>query len=232
MRRTLLIFCGAAAALLVSGCSSAGQTATTPPPASVPPTATADPLRADIISVCAPYADAENMSISSSGGTTTVNLFDPKLGAELSSANAAGQAPDGWTDTREAIVALSGSIEPLSNTSRVLIYLKDAEDGAIYLTACDGASMYDAFSPLEVPDYNAPTISLEEFNQISTGMTYTEVTSLIGSPGEMLSSTDSGLGPEHITELWSWEGEGSLGANANVMFQGGKVTSKAQSGLE
>ena len=94
-----------------------------------------------------------------------------ELGAELSSANAAGQAPDGWTDTCEAIVALSGSIEPLSNTSRVLIYLKDAEEGSIYLTACDGASMYDAFSAMEVPDYNPPTISLEEFNQISTGMT-------------------------------------------------------------
>ena len=232
MRRTLLIFCGAAAALLVSGCSSAGQTATTPPPASVLPTATADPLRADIISVCAPYADEKNMSISSSGGTTTVNLFDPELGAELSAANAAGQAPDGWPDTRDAIVALSGSIEPLSSTSRVLIYLKDAEDGAIYLTACDGTSMYDAFSALEVPDYNPPTISLDEFNQISTGMTYTEVTSLIGSPGEMLSSSDAGLGAEYVTEVWSWEGEGSLGANANVMFQGGKVTSKAQSGLE
>lgn len=232
MKRKLLIVCCVAAVLLVSGCSSAGQPATTPPPASAAPTATTDPLKADIVTACAPYAAEANMSISSSGGTTTVNLFDPELGAELSAANTAGQAPDGWPDTCEAIVALSGSIEPLSNTSRVLIYLKDAEEGSIYLTACDGASMYDAFSAVEVPDYNPPTISLEEFYQITTGMTYTEVTSLIGSPGEMLSSTDAGLGPEHITELWSWDGEGSQGANANVMFQGGKVISKAQSGLE
>ena len=232
MKRKLLIVCGVAAVLLVSGCSSAGQPATTPPPASAAPTATTDPFKADIVTACAPYADEANMSISSSGGTTTVNLFDPELGAELSAANTAGQAPDGWTDTREAIVALSGNIEPLSNTSRVLIYLKDAEEGSIYLTACDGTSMYDAFSAVEVPDYNPPTISLEEFNQISTGMTYTEVTSIIGSPGEMRSSTDAGLGPEYVIETWTWDGDGSIVSSSTVMFQGGKVTSKSQLGLE
>ena len=74
--------------------------------------------------------------------------------------------------------------------------------------------------------------SLEEFNAIKTGMTYQEVFDIVGSRGEVLSEVDLGLGDEYYTAMYTWDGEGSLGANANVTFQGGKVTSKAQFGLE
>lgn len=78
---------------------------------------------------------------------------------------------------------------------------------------------------------NKPTISLDEFNSISTGMTYSEVVEIIGSEGEVMSEIDLGTGEQFVTIMYTWKGEGLFGANANVTIQGGKVISKAQVGL-
>ena len=72
------------------------------------------------------------------------------------------------------------------------------------------------------------SISLEEFNKIKTGMTYDEVCDIVGGEGTLGSSVDVGAGAEYKTEIYQWTGDGSIGANANVTFQGGKVVSKAQ----
>ncbi|MEE0947074.1 MAG: hypothetical protein U0M42_09695 [Acutalibacteraceae bacterium] len=76
------------------------------------------------------------------------------------------------------------------------------------------------------------SISLEEFNKIETGMTYQQVCDIIGGEGTLGSSVDVGIGEEYKTEIYQWTGDGSIGANANVSFQGGKVVSKAQMGLK
>ena len=81
------------------------------------------------------------------------------------------------------------------------------------------------------PPKNDPKISLDEFNQIQTGMTYQQVVDIIGSEGTVLSETDIG-GAEYKTTIYTWEGFGSFGANANITIQGGKVVSKAQFGLD
>lgn len=72
-------------------------------------------------------------------------------------------------------------------------------------------------------------ITIEEFNEIETGMTYDEVVKIIGSEGELTSQVDIGE-YEFRTELYVWYGL-TPGANANVTFQGGKVVAKAQFGL-
>lgn len=82
-----------------------------------------------------------------------------------------------------------------------------------------------------VPE-NKPTISKDEFEAISSGMTYEEVVEIVGSDGELLSESDLGIGDAYKSSIYMWKGEGSWGANANVTFQGGKVISKAQIGLE
>ncbi len=79
---------------------------------------------------------------------------------------------------------------------------------------------------------NNSKISMEEFNSINEGMTYNEVCEIIGGEGEQLANIDLGLGDELITESYKWEGEGNADANAVIMFQGGKVVTKSQSGLE
>lgn len=76
------------------------------------------------------------------------------------------------------------------------------------------------------------SISLEEFNKIETGMTYEEVCDIVGGEGTLGSSVDIGVGAEYKTDIYQWTGDGSIGANANVTFQGGKVISKAQIGLK
>lgn len=84
--------------------------------------------------------------------------------------------------------------------------------------------------PPEEP-VNKPTITLAEFKAIENGMTYEEVCEIIGGEGELLSEGGE-PGSAYYTVMYQWKGEGSLGANANAMFQGGKLTNKAQYGLK
>ena len=72
-------------------------------------------------------------------------------------------------------------------------------------------------------------LNYEKFNKIQTGMTYQQVVDIIGEDGTVLSESEIA---NIKTTIYSWYGEGSIGANANVTFQNGKVTSKAQFGLK
>ena len=71
-------------------------------------------------------------------------------------------------------------------------------------------------------------ITMSEYNQIKTGMTYEEVINIVGSPGEV--SIQSESGGFNLTMI-TWYGNGTAGSNANVSFQNGKVMGKAQVGL-
>jgi hypothetical protein len=78
---------------------------------------------------------------------------------------------------------------------------------------------------------NEPTMTMAEFDQIKNGMTYEEVTAIVGGPGEMVVETGT-PGDQYYTVAYKFNGEGSLGANAQLMFQGGKLNMKAQAGLK
>lgn len=75
------------------------------------------------------------------------------------------------------------------------------------------------------------TISMSEFERIETGMTYDEVVEIVGTDGELSTSVDM-FGSELKTEMYVWRGNGSIGSNANVTFQGGTVIAKSQVGLK
>lgn len=79
---------------------------------------------------------------------------------------------------------------------------------------------------------NGPELTKAEFAKIKNGMTYDEVVKIIGSKGEMNSETGA-EGDDLYTVMYTWKGN-SLGANANMMFQGNPATvqSKAQFGLK
>lgn len=81
------------------------------------------------------------------------------------------------------------------------------------------------------PAPNGPTMTMVEFTQLKDGMSYEEATKIIGGPGEVMSESGSKGDPAH-TVMYTYKGEGSLGANANVMFQGEKLINKAQFGLK
>jgi hypothetical protein len=75
------------------------------------------------------------------------------------------------------------------------------------------------------------TISKEEFDKIQNGMTFEEVVKIVGGEGHKLSESGKPGTAEH-TVMYDYEGEGELGANASLMFQGGKLINKSQFGLK
>lgn len=76
---------------------------------------------------------------------------------------------------------------------------------------------------------NDNKMTLNEFNSLSTNMSYEDAVKIVGGEGVVISEVDmSG----YKTTMYQWEGKGDAGANANVTFQNGKLISKAQYGLK
>lgn len=77
-------------------------------------------------------------------------------------------------------------------------------------------------------------VSKSQFDQISDGMSYSQVTSIIGNGGTESSSGTMqgvpGVMPSITTKLYSWQN--SDGSNMNAMFQNDKLINKAQFGLK
>lgn len=72
----------------------------------------------------------------------------------------------------------------------------------------------------------APSLTMDGYNRVKTGMTFDQVTEIIGKPSQEMSRNEL-AGTE--TVMYSWEG--NLGANMNAMFQNNKLVQKAQFGL-
>ena len=81
------------------------------------------------------------------------------------------------------------------------------------------------------PAPNGSTMSKAEFTQLKDGMSYEEATKIIGGSGEVMSESGSKGDATH-TVMYAYKGEGDLGANANVIFQGEKLMNKSQFGLK
>lgn len=81
--------------------------------------------------------------------------------------------------------------------------------------------------PFEEP--NDPGITAAEFAALKTGMTPKQVEKIVGSLGQIISENEiAGI----RTVMVQWPGERGVGANANAMFQNGKLIQKAQFGLQ
>lgn len=130
------------------------------------------------------------------------------------------EQPEDWSEICDRLTAAHSGFDDIAAQI-------EAEDGVILANSINGRIAFDAFNRTEFSPDNPPTISLEEFNKIKTGMTYKEVIDIIGSPGEQMSHTDMGLGAEYVGDTYTWEGE-TFGANAVILFEGGKVVSKSQ----
>lgn len=80
---------------------------------------------------------------------------------------------------------------------------------------------------------NQPKISMDEFTQIKNGMTYEQVTEIVGSPGEMIAQTGT-PGDQFHTETYNFKGDRNsilYGSFAQLTFQDGKLNTKAQKGM-
>ncbi|WP_050616508.1 DUF3862 domain-containing protein [Bacillus testis] len=83
---------------------------------------------------------------------------------------------------------------------------------------------------ISIQDENAPQITLEQFNQIQNGMTLEQVTDIVGGEGSILS--EYGKGTDQYKIVYTYSGQGRLGANARLTFQNNKLVSKSQNGLK
>ena len=70
-------------------------------------------------------------------------------------------------------------------------------------------------------------ITKSKFEQIKTGMTYSQVKEVVGCPGELVSESEV---MDSKATMYVWYGSDGV-SNANIIISDGKVLSKAQSGL-
>ena len=80
---------------------------------------------------------------------------------------------------------------------------------------------------------NLPEITMDEFDSIKNGMTYEQVTKIVGATGEIV--VQKGLpGDMFYTVTYQFEGRGGMwsASHAQIMFQGGRLTTKTQVGLK
>jgi Beta-lactamase inhibitor (BLIP) len=84
---------------------------------------------------------------------------------------------------------------------------------------------------IEDEEASKVTITKEEFDKIQNGMTYEQVKQIVGGEGHKVSETGKPGAADH-TVMYDYQGEGEIGANASLMFQGGKLINKSQFGLK
>ena len=80
---------------------------------------------------------------------------------------------------------------------------------------------------LKVDENSIDKMTMDKFNKITTGMTYEEVTKIVGSEGKL--STESSYGG-YSFKMYVWEASNGI-ASASVSFTNGKVSAKSQLGL-
>jgi len=88
-------------------------------------------------------------------------------------------------------------------------------------------ALVSSLSDLGNADENECYITLAEFNEIQSGMTYDQVKEIVGCDGTVNSDTEV-MGSKMT--IYSWYGENGI-SNANVNIQNGKLINKTQIGL-
>lgn len=122
---------------------------------------------------------------------------------------------------------------------RKIHYIPFALIGAVFLACAsvpkegvnNGASSPPPTTAVEAAGQGAEgDITLAEYDQIQIGMTYDQVTSIIGSPGKVTSEMNSG---SVQMKGYQWYGKevNFMQGNAIITFDRGKVVNRVQFGL-
>ncbi|HZK84485.1 MAG TPA: hypothetical protein VFC58_07400 [Desulfosporosinus sp.] len=100
----------------------------------------------------------------------------------------------------------------------------------------DPASSMKVTAQYPLSAKNMPNMPMDEFEQIKNGMTYEQVTQIVGATGEIFAETGT-PGNQFFTVTYQFKGEKECldmfkSANVQLIFQGGKLTTKTQMGLK
>lgn len=82
------------------------------------------------------------------------------------------------------------------------------------------------------PDSKDVVVTLEEYNKLKSGMSESEVWEIIGGKCTNTGTTDLGIGSQYVTVSYGCNGNGTVGSNVILMFQGGKLNTMSQIGLK
>ena len=82
------------------------------------------------------------------------------------------------------------------------------------------------------PDSKEVIVTLDEYNQLKSGMSENEVWDIIGGQCTNIGTTDLGIGSQYVTISYGCNGNGSIGSNVILMFQGGKLNTMSQTRLK
>lgn len=82
------------------------------------------------------------------------------------------------------------------------------------------------------PDSKAVVVDLEKYNKLSSGMTEKQVWDILGGECTNTGTTDLGMGSEYVTKSYGCNGNGGIGSNVVLMFQGGKLMTMSQIDLK
>jgi len=142
-----------------------------------------------------------------------------------------GKLDSGEIPAEEKLVSIEENLlwayDDITEEITVCAQIVDSADTVLF-NSRNGELKWNYFADATT---NRPTISLDEYKKIYIGMKYDEVVSVIGGTGKTLSSVDIG-DRAYATEVVMWEGDGLIGANATITFQGGRVYALAQVGLQ
>lgn len=188
-------------------------------------------MEQDIKMALADYFDTADIDITVSGSTQTVSAFSADLTADISTALQSKTVPDEWADTVAALTSIEAEMPRLPGITRNVLYVKSERDGDIYLTISNGVVNYNVIEP---PDdghtFGPGYMTMDIFNQITTGMSYGDVVNLAGAPGTLDYESTLSNGDRYAT--YSWNGNGAFLSSVSITFIGEKVDSKHQFGLE
>lgn len=100
--------------------------------------------------------------------------------------------------------------------------------GVVLYMMLNGGLSGPANSYLFTGSTSSGGVTLDQFQQLRDGMTYSEAVGVLGRAGTEQSRSNIG---KMVTVMYTWPGSGTLGANMNAMFQNDKLVTKAQLGL-
>lgn len=143
--------------------------------------------------------------------------------------------PDGWEDTLsrfESALSESNDCASSHGASAVSAQIESCDE-VILSSGFDGSVKFDLFNEKsQDKKENPPTISKFEYDQISVGMTLSQVREIIGGDGTLQSEIGTAGSPVGMISTYRWIGEGREGAYADILFNNYQVYSKQQLWLE
>lgn len=99
--------------------------------------------------------------------------------------------------------------------------------GVLYVSQQITSIVKDPFAPNAITGSGStPVVTLAEYEQAETGMSYEKVVAVVGASGQEMSRSEA---DGYSVVMYYWSNDN--GSNMNAMFENGKLSNKAQVGL-